>query len=211
MATRIKVCGITRASDLADAIELGVDAVGLVYAEASARRVTIAQSAQILTALQPFVTVVALFMNNSAAEVEQVIKELPISLLQFHGDESADFCRQFALPYIKALPMGGDAQPEVAKIEAEFTDALAFLVDSHASGEAGGQGVTFDWKRFPTQSKKPIILAGGLTPENVAQAITQLNPYAVDVSSGVESAKGIKDCAKMRLFVGEVRRAKLNS
>jgi phosphoribosylanthranilate isomerase len=208
--TRIKICGITRASDLIDATHLGADAIGLVFAEQSPRRVSIADAKIILTELAPFITVVGLFMNSPSDLIHEAVDQLPISVLQFHGDESGDFCRQFARPYIKAVPMGGCTTQELEVYLRDYPDAQGFLVDSHVPGGAGGQGQVFDWKKLSVTFPRPLILAGGLTPENVRQAVIEVNPYAVDVSSGVEAAKGIKEYGKMRSFIEEVRRAHTN-
>ena len=204
MRTRVKICGITRPEDGRAAIELGADALGLVFCERSPRNVELPQAAEIIDALPPLVTVVALFMNAEAAEVERVLAALPIDLLQFHGDEAPDYCAAFGRRYIKALPMGGDAEP--LAYAARYPHTAGFLLDSHSPGGSGGSGTAFDWQRTPERLAKPLIVAGGLHPGNVAQAIVQARPYAVDVSSGVEAGKGIKDPAKMAAFINEVKR-----
>jgi len=201
--TRIKICGITRSQDALDAINLGVDALGLVFVASSPRCVNIEQSKTIVSQLPPFVQTVALFMNNSADEIRQILQAVPLNLLQFHGDETPEFCEQFAMPYIKAVAMGGGLEPlQYAK---RYESATGFLLDSHAKGQSGGSGDAFDWQTIPSSFNKSLILAGGLTIENVATAVKQVKPYAVDVSSGVEAAKGVKDHEKMAAFVRGVR------
>jgi phosphoribosylanthranilate isomerase len=201
MRTRVKVCGITRRQDAEIAIEMGADAIGLVFYEPSPRAVTIAQSKSIIEQLPPFVSVVALFVNAEASFVEQCIEQLPINLLQFHGDESAEFCHQFSLPYYKAIRMRDNV--DLRAVCAEYATANALLVDSFQEGVPGGTGKTFDWSLVQS-IPKPIILAGGLTAENVKTAIAQVKPYAVDVSGGVEEQKGIKDPKKIHAFMQEV-------
>lgn len=201
MRTRVKVCGITRRQDAEIAIEMGADAIGLVFYEPSPRAVTIAQSKSIIEQLPPFVSVVALFVNAEASFVEQCIEQLPINLLQFHGDESAEFCQQFSLPYYKAIRMRDNV--DLRAVCAEYATANALLVDSFQEGVPGGTGKTFDWSLVQS-IPKPIILAGGLTAENVKTAIAQVKPYAVDVSGGVEEQKGIKDPEKIHAFMQEV-------
>lgn len=205
--TRIKFCGMTRPGDVRLAGELGVDAVGFVFAEGSPRRITPAEARQLRTALAPLVCVVALFRNNSAAEIREVIRQVRPNLLQFHGEEDDAFCRSFRVPYMKAVPMGGNTQWDAATLHQRWPNAAAFLFDAHGAGEAGGTGRAFDWRRLPTGLHRPFVLAGGLTPENVHDAIAATLPWAVDVASGVEVSPGIKDGDKMRRFVAEVRRA----
>lgn len=199
--TRIKICGITRAQDAQAAIALGVDALGFVLAAKSPRRLTVEQAAKLIAPLPPFVSSVALFMNNSADEVTHLLAATRVDVLQFHGDETATFCLSFGLPYIKAVPMGGES--DAVSYMKQHPRAKAFLVDSHAPGEAGGSGLPFNWGIIPP-TQVPIIVAGGLHAGNVADAVRQIRPYAVDVSSGVEAAKGIKDIDKMRAFVRAV-------
>ena len=202
--TRIKVCGITRPEDGKAAAELGVDAIGLVFFPGSARAVTPAQAGAIIAALPPFVTVVGLFVDAERTTVNDVLRQVPLHLLQFHGSEGGDYCGSFAIPFIKAVPMGSDV--DVARYEREFPGAAGLLLDSHGAARTGGSGVTFDWQRIPAERHKPIILAGGLGPDNVAQAVARVKPFAVDVSSGVESSKGIKDVGLMAAFVQGVKR-----
>jgi phosphoribosylanthranilate isomerase len=215
--TRIKFCGLTRAEDVAEACALGVDAVGFVFAARSKRRVSSAAAAGLRDGLQPFVDAVALFMGNPADEVRDVIAAVRPSILQFHGDEDDGFCAAFGLPYLKAIAMGGDAVVDGAALLRRYPRAAGFLFDSNASGQAGGSGHTFDWSRIPDDFARPYLLAGGLHPDNVFDAIRATGCWGVDVSSGIEasgieasgieSAPGIKDAARMRRFVREVQRA----
>ena len=199
---RVKLCGITRPEDGVLAAWLGADAIGLVFHTASPRWVDAATAQRIVAALPPFVTPVGLFRNEPAATIRAILAAVPLRLLQFHGDEEPDACAAFALPYIKAVPMGADA--ELRDYEQRFATATALLLDSHGGSHSGGSGQSFDWHRIPAERQKPLILAGGLHPGNVAAAIRQVRPYAVDVSSGVESAQGVKDAARMRAFLQEV-------
>lgn len=208
--TRIKFCGMTRPGDVRLAGELGVDAVGFVFAAASRRRVEPEQAAAMREALAPMVDAVALFMNNEADEIRQVLASVRPSLLQFHGGEDEAFCRAFGLPYLKVVAMGDGDPPDPLALHARHPTAAGFLLDAHASGESGGGGRTFDWSRVPVGLTKPILVAGGLTPDNVHDAVRATRPWGVDVSSGIEAegeAPGVKDGARMRLFVEEVRRA----
>jgi len=205
--TRIKFCGMTRAGDIRLAGELGVDAVGFIFAHGSPRRVAPAEARAMRQATAPMVDVVALFRNNSKDEVREVIRTVRPSLLQFHGEEEDSFCRSFSMPYMKAIPMGEGAAQNARALQMAYPNAAAFLFDSHAPGGSGGSGQTFDWAHVPTGLHRPFLLAGGITPDNVFDAIVATLPWGVDVSSGVESAPGIKDGDKMRRFVEEVRRA----
>lgn len=207
--TRIKFCGMTRPGDVRLASELGVDAVGFVFAPASPRRVEPEEARAMRHALEPLVDVVALFMDNPADEIRAVVKQVRPSLLQFHGDEDDAFCRGFGVPYLKAVAMARHGRgPEQAQaLHLQFPGAAGFLFDSHAPGGQGGTGKTFDWSAIPTGLGKPFVLAGGLEPDNVFRAVVATAPWGVDVSSGIESAPGIKDGDKMRRFVEEVRRA----
>lgn len=197
--TRIKICGIARPEDGIAAAELGADAIGLVFHPASARFVTPDRARQIIRALPPFVITVGLFMNAEAAAVRAVLDQVPLQLLQFHGDENPDYCADFGLPYLKAVPMGAGA--DVGSYERRFATAAGLLLDSHGDERMGGTGRTFDWNRIPDERHKPLVLAGGLHPGNVAEAVRRVRPYAVDVSSGVETAKGVKNAALMRAFI----------
>lgn len=207
LRTRIKFCGMTRAQDVALAGALGVDAVGFVFASKSPRRLDIDQAAALRAHAMPFVDVVALMMDSPAELVREVIARVRPTLLQFHGDEDDAYCRGFGLPFLKAVAMGGaDDEPAVARF-ARHPHASGFLLDSHARGGSGGTGRTFDWSRIPHGIDRPLLLAGGIGPDNVFDAIRAVQPWGVDVSSGIESAPGEKDAVKMRRFVEEVRRA----
>ncbi len=202
--TRVKICGITRPDDGIEAARLGVDAIGLVFYEKSPRNVTVEQAKTICDALPGFVTVVSLFLNAQKDQIEQVLDEVPIDLIQFHGTETAEFCGSFSRPYIKALGVAG-AQNLEDQMQ-QYHHAKGVLLDSHATGEAGGTGETFDWESVPAGLTRSIILAGGLKPDNVAQAIEQVRPFGVDLSSGVETKPGIKDAALMAQLMKEVKR-----
>jgi phosphoribosylanthranilate isomerase len=204
--TRIKFCGLTRIEDVAVACARGVDAVGFVFAERSRRRVSPAQAAPLREALDPFVASVALFMDNDAATVREVIDTVRPTILQFHGAEDDAFCAAFGLPYLKAVAMGGEGA-RADDLGARYARATGFLFDSHAAGQVGGSGHAFDWTRIPRDCPRPWLLAGGLHPDNVFDAIRATYCWGVDVSSGIESAPGEKDAAKMRRFVDAVRRA----
>lgn len=202
---RTKICGITRSGDAAAAVASGADALGFVFFASSPRHVTAAQAADIIRGLPPFVTTVGLFVNASEREVRAVLDVAPLSLLQFHGDEDNAFCCRFGRPWIKALAMkpGQDIMATIAA----YPDASGILLDAWHPDLRGGTGHSFDWETFPAQAGKPLILAGGLTPDNVGQAIRTTRPYAVDVSGGVEQAKGIKDARLIAAFLAEVRKA----
>ncbi len=204
MRTRIKICGITRPGDALAAAEAGADAVGLVFYPQSPRYLAAERAVGIRDALPPFVQTVALFVNPDAAQVAQVIGRVRPGLLQFHGDETPAFCAQFGMPYIKAARV----RPGVDLLEylRPFSGAAAWLLDSHVE-EYGGVGESFDWSLAPQRRERPLILSGGLERGNVAEAIRRVRPWGVDVSSGVESAKGIKDAAKIAAFIEEVRNA----
>lgn len=202
---RSKICGITRIEDALVAIEAGADAIGLVFYEKSPRAVSVAQAKAILAALPPFVTTVGLFVDSSREALDAILAEVPLDLLQFHGDEARADCEGFQRPYIKALRVRpGD---DVAARIAAYPTASGVLLDTFVAGVPGGTGEAFDWSLVPKGSSMPIILAGGLTPGNVRAAIEQVRPYAVDVSGGVEASKGIKDAVKVRAFIREVRGA----
>lgn len=202
--TRIKICGITRPEDAARAGELGVDAIGLVFHPTSPRAVTPEQACQVVAALPPFVTPVALFLDAEPARVEEILNRVPVGMLQFHGTESAAFCRRFGRPWIKALGIGDGADPDT--IVDDYRDAAGLLIDGHARGAAGGSGQQADWERLRGERRYRLILAGGLGPGNVAEAVRAVRPDAVDVSTGVECAKGCKDATLMAQFIEEVRR-----
>ncbi len=201
--TRVKICGLTRDSDVRSAAELGADAVGLVFYDPSPRSVEIDQARRLLDLLPPFVTAVGLFVNADPEYVRAVLASVPIDLVQFHGDEPASYCSGFGRPWIKAIRM----RPGIDLIAAERTypGARGLLLDTYDPGTAGGTGRSFDWGLIPRQLGSRVVLAGGLTPGNVAEAIRRVRPWGVDVSGGVESAKGIKDQAAMAAFMLEVR------
>lgn len=209
MRTRIKFCGMTRPGDVRLAVELGVDALGFVFAAASPRRLPVEQLEGLRQAVPPLVDVVALFMDNPASEVIAALRALRPTLLQFHGGEDDAFCRSFGLPFLKVVPMGQGADDAVLARK-RYPSASAFLLDGHGPGQPGGRGERFDWTTLPPLGR-PIFLAGGLTSANVGQAIRTARPYAVDVSSGIENAPGLKDGEKMQQFVDEVRRADRNA
>ncbi len=204
MQTRIKFCGLTRQLDVQQAVALNVDALGFVFVKASAREIDIDTAISLVSHVPPFIIKVGLFMNAQVADVENVIKHVKLNLLQFHGDEDEAFCAQFDMPYIKAVPMASTSSVE--DFCGRYATATAFILDSHAQGQMGGSGEKFAWSEIPKNLNKPIILAGGLTVDNVAEAIRVVRPYAVDVSSGIETSKGIKDPAKMEQFIKEVHR-----
>lgn len=204
MRTRIKICGITRPDDALAAAALGADAIGLVFYAKSPRAVSISQAQLICKVLPPFVTTVALFVDAEPAEIQAVVDTLPIDVLQFHGQEDEFACLGYGRPYIKAVRMHDDVQ--LADVLTLYDSAQAILVDAYSAAAAGGTGEVFDWSRVPNGLDTPIILAGGLAAENVSEAIITVNPYAVDVSSGVEADKGIKDTAKLKAFISAVTR-----
>jgi phosphoribosylanthranilate isomerase len=204
MRTRVKICGITRPQDAAAAAQAGADAIGLVFYPRSPRFLSIDRALEIRDALPPFVQSVALFVNPDAAQVAQVIGRVKPAMLQFHGEETPRFCEEFGLPYIKACRV--KAGVDLLEYLRPFSRAAAWLLDSHVA-EYGGVGESFDWSLAPAVRDRPIILSGGLAPSNVAEAIRLVRPWGVDVSSGVESAKGIKDAGKIAAFISEVRNA----
>jgi len=206
MRTRVKICGITNAHDASAAVEAGVDALGFVFYRKSRRWLEPAQAAAIAAALPPFVARVALFLSPDEALVREVLERLRPDCLQFHGSEAPEYCAQFGRPYIKAVPMASDV--DLGSWCERFASAQGLLLDSHREGEAGGSGQAFDWRDHGAGRRgKPLILAGGLDPDNVEQAITRMRPYAVDVSSGVEQAPGRKDPTLMAAFMRGVNRA----
>ena len=203
--TRIKFCGMTREADAGAAVDAGADAIGLVLAAGSPRFITLARAAMIRGRLPPFVQAVAVFRNADERAVHEAIDAVLPDLLQFHGEETPEFCASFRLPYLRAVPMRQGA--DLAQWAARYPGAGALLLDSHREGEPGGQGHAFDWSKVPATAARPIVLAGGLAPDNVGEAVRRVRPYAVDVATGVESAPGVKDAGKMRRFAEEVRRA----
>ena len=203
MHTRIKICGIKHQDDALKAVEYGADAIGLIFVEKSSRYVSLTEARLIAESIPPFVTVVGLFMDASAATVREALKVVPINLLQFHGDESPEFCEQFEMPYIKVLRMRENVN--VVAFAQEYPNAAGILLDTYSKA-GGGSGQTFDWSLIPEDIPLPLILAGGLNPDNVASAVETVKPYAVDVSSGVESEPAVKDHKKIEQFIKEVQR-----
>ena len=203
MATAVKICGITRPEDALAAARAGAHAVGLVFYAPSPRHVTPARAAEIIRVLPPFVTTVGLFVDAGAEEVSSTLAEAPVGLLQFHGGETPEFCRQFKRPYVKAVRFKPGV--DLLQYARDFYDAKALLLDNYVEGLHGGSGVAFDWSLIPRGLPLPVILSGGLTPENVMDAVRRVRPSAVDVSSGVESARGIKDAQKIAAFIKGVR------
>lgn len=203
--TRTKICGITRIEDGLAAAQAGADAIGLVFVDASPRRVSTEAAAAIAAALPPFVSSVALFVNPTAGEVEAVLRGFRPDLLQFHGEEPPAFCRAFGLPYVKAARVRPGV--DLLQFAASYADARGLLLDAWSEAAHGGTGERFDWSLIPADLGRPVILAGGLHAGNVAAAIRVVRPWAVDVSSGVEAAKGIKDAVKIAAFMKEVRNA----
>jgi len=202
---RSKICGITRIEDALAAAEAGADAIGFVFYAKSPRAVDVRQARAIIAELPPFVTTVGLFVNASRCELNEILEVVPLDLLQFHGDEAPEDCEGYHRPWIKALRVrpGDDLEAACQR----YAGARGILLDTYVAGVPGGTGEAFDWSLVPARLSKPIILAGGLSAANVGQAIAQVRPYAVDVSGGVEQAKGIKDAAKIEAFMQVVRQA----
>lgn len=206
--TRIKFCGMTRPGDVRLAGELGVDAVGFVFAEGSPRCLQPEEARTLRGALAPMVNAVAVLRDNGQQQVREVVRQVRPSLLQFHGGEEDAFCRGFGVPYIKAIPMGGGEGPvAMDRLRVRWPSAAGFLFDAHGGGVEPGSGRRFDWSRLPTGSEIPFLVAGGLGPDSVFDAALGALPWGVDASSGIESAPGVKDGELMRRFVQEVRRA----
>lgn len=204
MCIRIKICGLREPADAIVAAQGGAAAIGLVFHAASPRSVEPDAARQIVRVLPPFVTSVGLFMNAGADAVRRVLAEVPLAVLQFHGEEEAAFCEQFGLPYLKAIAMGEGGDPAAAM--RGHPQALGFLLDGHAPGQMGGSGRSFAWDAIPRDLPRPWLLAGGLRPENVGKALQIVQPYGVDVSSGVESHPGVKDPERIRAFIQAVRK-----
>lgn len=202
MRTRAKICGITRLEDALAAVEYGADAIGLVFYKPSPRYVSIEQAATISAALPPFVSVVALFVDPTQAEVNAVLSRVRIDVLQFHGEESEVACAQYSLPYLKVIRVKTDTN--LIQYAQAYGTAKALLLDTYSEHAVGGTGQVFDWSLIPNNLPVPIILAGGLTPENVNEAVKQVKPYAVDVSGGVETSKGIKNSVKIAAFMAAI-------
>ncbi len=205
MRSRIKICGITSVEDALHAARSGADAIGLVFYEPSPRAVTVEQAGEIVASLPPFVTTVGLFVDAGPDFVHGVLEAVPLDLLQFHGDESPEYCDAFSRPWMKAIRMreGVDLQHEAARYGA----ARALLVDAYRPGVPGGTGETFDWGRIPASLEKPVVLAGGLNADNVEAAVRQVQPWAVDVSGGVERSKGVKDPQRVAQFIKNAKQA----
>ncbi|GAB5606098.1 phosphoribosylanthranilate isomerase [Sideroxyarcus sp. TK5] len=205
--TRIKICGITREQDLLAAVAAGADALGFVFYDKSPRNISEQRAAELMRAVPPFVTSVGLFVDPTAEMVREVLAQVPLDVLQFHGDESPQFCAQFGRPYLKAIRV----RPGVDLVEcaARYAAARGLLLDAYVQGVQGGTGKSFDWGLIPRDLSLPVILSGGLHAGNVAEAVRTVRPYAVDVSSGVEAEKGIKDAAKVAAFIKEVKSVEL--
>lgn len=203
--TRVKICGITRIEDARAAVASGADAIGFVFYPPSPRAVTPAEARRLREVVAPFVSVVGLFVNAEPAEVARVAAEVRLDLVQYHGDESPETCAAAELPYLKAIRMRPGVDPAAAA--ARYAGAAGLVLDAFHESKWGGSGRTFDWSLIDAGLAKPVILAGGLSAANVADAIARVRPYAVDVSGGVESAPGIKDAARIMSFVREVNRA----
>jgi phosphoribosylanthranilate isomerase len=203
MAVRVKICGITRLQDLQAACDAGADALGFVFYEKSPRHLTIAAAAALVSEVPPFVQAVGLFVDADPAFVESVLREVPLDLLQFHGDETPADCVRFGRPFIKAVRVNRDT--DLLKCAADFEAARGLLLDAFVPGVPGGTGERFDWSLIPANLPKPVILSGGLSPDNVAEAVERVRPWAVDVSSGVEVSKGIKDAHKIAQFIAKAK------
>lgn len=203
MRTRVKICGITRLEDALAAADAGADAIGFVFEEKSPRFIEPERARVIAQSLPPFLTVVGLFVDASAETIRRALTVVPLDLLQFHGREKPGDCRLYGRPYLKAVHMRDDEDAERAAHD--YADATGLVFDTYHPEMAGGSGRRFDWARLPRGIGRRLILAGGLTPENVGDAIAQVRPFAVDVSSGVERSKGIKDAAKIAAFMHNVR------
>jgi len=204
MRIRVKICGMTRVEDVRAAAQAGADAVGLVFYPPSPRCLSVDWARHLAGEVPPFVSTVALFVNPAAAEVYSVVERVKPAMLQFHGEETPEFCKQFGVPYLKACRV--QAGVDLLKYLRPFSAAAGWLLDSHVA-EYGGVGEVFDWSLVPAERIRPVVLSGGLTRENVREAVRRVRPWAVDVSSGVEVSKGIKDAAKIAAFIAEVRNA----
>jgi phosphoribosylanthranilate isomerase len=207
--TRVKICGLKSFEEAKLAADCGADSIGLVFHAPSPRYIELESAIAIRRQLPAFVTLTALFLNETEQWVSQVVEELKPDCLQFHGTESAEFCQRWSMPYIKAIPMASVDHP--AQYASDYRYAQGFLMDSNAAGRLGGSGDTFDWSKIPSNFHYPLILAGGLTPLNVADAVAQVKPWAVDVSSGVEKSRGVKDTLLIQQFCKEVHRVDCRS
>ncbi|AAZ97868.1 N-(5'phosphoribosyl)anthranilate isomerase [Thiobacillus denitrificans ATCC 25259] len=203
MAVRVKICGITRVDDLHAACDAGADALGFVFYEKSPRHLTLDAAAALLREVPPFVQTVGLFVDANPAFVDSVLRAVPLDLLQFHGDEKPADCARHGRPWIKAIRVRADT--DLLKCAADFAAASGLLLDAYVPGVPGGTGARFDWRLIPPRLPQRVILSGGLTPDNVADAVRRVRPWAVDVSSGVEAAKGIKDAQKIARFISQAK------
>ena len=202
--TRVKICGIREPAHASIAADAGADAIGLVFYRESPRYIAPRAAAAIARGLPPFVMAVGLFVNEPADSIRRILEEVPLDLLQFQGDEGAEFCAQFARPHVRAVRM--DKGTDLVEYAGHFSRAKALLLDAHVPGQRGGTGQTFDWAAIPRDLPLPLILSGGLTVQNVGRAVREVRPWAVDVSSGVESGRGVKDPGKIIEFIRSVRR-----
>lgn len=203
MAVRVKICGITRTEDLNAACAAGADALGFVFYAKSPRNLSVEQAVRLVSLMPPFIQSVGLFVNAEPEFVRGVLKDVPLDLLQFHGDETPEYCRQFGRPYLKAVRVRPET--DLVKYALDYADARALLLDAYVPGVPGGTGERFDWRLIPAGLPKPVVLSGGLNPDNVAKAVSSVRPWAVDVSSGVEASPGIKDAARMAMFTKAAR------
>lgn len=201
---RIKICGITRVEDALAAAHSGADAIGLVFYEKSPRYVTLKQASRLASSVPPFVTLVGLFVNAGAEAVQKTLQHIPLDVLQFHGEEEPGFCAQFGRPYLKALRVKGGV--DLVQCAARYHDAQGLLLDAYVEGIHGGTGISFDWSLIPSDLPLPVVLSGGLNVGNVVEAVRQVRPWAVDVSSSVEVVKGIKDAVKIAAFIMESKK-----
>ena len=202
--TRVKICGIREPAHARVAAEAGADAIGLVFFEKSPRYVDVAQAARIAEALPPFVAAVGLFVDADASAIRAILERVPLDLLQFHGSEAPEFCAQFSRPFVRAVRM--ETGTDLVEYARRFSRARALLLDAHVPGQPGGTGLTFDWAAIPRELPIPLILSGGLDAPNVVRAMREVGPWAVDVSSGVERERGVKDPQKIIEFIRKVRR-----
>jgi len=203
MRTRVKICGLRQDDDVVVASKAGADALGFVFYPPSPRAVSVDQAARLVAKVPSFVSSVGLFVNASAEQIEQTLQQVPLNLLQFHGDETPEFCQQFGTPWIKAVRMRQDIN--LWQLKEDYHLGQGLLLDAYQKGTPGGTGASFDWQRIPSDLAPEIILAGGLDATNIQAAISQVQPWAVDISGGVESSKGLKDHAKIDAFMAEIR------
>ena len=203
MRTRVKICGLRQDDDVVVASKAGADALGFVFYRPSPRAVSVDQAARLVAKVPSFVSSVGLFVNASAEQIEQTLQQVPLNLLQFHGDETPEFCQQFGTPWIKAVRMRQDIN--LWQLKEDYHLGQGLLLDAYQKGTPGGTGASFDWQRIPSDLAPEIILAGGLDATNIQAAIAQVQPWAVDISGGVESSKGLKDHAKIDAFMAEIR------